>query len=177
MSHSFSSNWMGLDFTFIVGCTENPGGAAGISPGLGRFNWAQSLGCSWKKLQFFFHFFFLSFFFFSFSFTCKCLLARFARFPLWSWTPCFITYIFWFLGLLCSSSPEHSSQGRFLSVGNQQGLCTTIPPVSTQPAFWQPPMFGYNPFTAFSSGTVTSSPAERLQFTWGNTRLCKQKAF
>lgn len=59
MSHSFSSNWMGLDFTFIVGCTENPGGAAGISPGLGRFNWAQSLGCSWKKSQGFFLSFFI----------------------------------------------------------------------------------------------------------------------
>lgn len=53
MSHSFSSNWIGLDFTFIVGCIENPGGATGISPGLGRFNSAQSLGCSWKKLQIF----------------------------------------------------------------------------------------------------------------------------
>lgn len=87
MSHSFSPNWMGLDFTFIVGCIENPGGATGIRPGLGRFNLAQSLGCSWKKLQFFFILLF---------FTCKCHMARFAKSPLWPQTSYCITYFWYF---------------------------------------------------------------------------------
>lgn len=86
MSHSFSSNWMGLDFTFIVGCIENPGGATGISPGLRRFNLAKSLGCSWKKLQFFNYFFLILFFLHA--------NASFARSPLWPQTPYCITY-FW----------------------------------------------------------------------------------